>query len=176
FLQGEPISSRSVNVLDRLARTLGRSQYDVAFRSWGNLLLLAGLTVAAGHLAIFLFLRLGLWPGLYWVSQGCQFTIIAAAFWRFRPRTILPTNAAERQLWSIWIGYLLAVGGGGLARRALVWAGVLAAGPGAPANWQELLNYPSSALLAALAFFAMGSSFWGRCYALGLGFLVLAVL
>jgi serine/threonine-protein kinase len=176
FLAGEPISTRSVNVLDRLARTLGRSQDDVAFRSWGSLLLLAGLTVFAGHLVIFVALRLRLWGGLYWVSQGTQFAVIAAAFWRFRPRTVLPTNAAERQLWSIWLGYLLAVGAGGLVRRGLVGGGVLAGGPAAPANWPDLLNYPSSALLAALAFFAMGSSFWGRCYAIGLAFLALALV
>jgi hypothetical protein len=176
YLAGEPISTRSVNVLDRLARTLGRSQYDAAFRSWGSLLLLAGVTVFVGQLAIFLLLRL--WPGsaVYWGSQVCQFAVIAAAFWRYRPRTLLPTNAAERQLWSVWIGYLLSVGGGGLARRGLVESGVVAAGPDAPPNWTELMNYPSSALLAALAFFAMGSNFWGRCYAIGLAFLALAVL
>ena len=78
------------------------SQDDAAFRNWGNLLLLAGLTVFVGHLVIYVTLRLGLGPGYLWAAQGCQFATVAAALWRFRPRNILPTNAAERQLWSIW--------------------------------------------------------------------------
>ena len=36
--------------------------------------------------------------------------------------------------------------------------------------------YPFTAVLTGLAFFIMGSNYWGRCYALGLAFFGLAVL
>ena len=39
-----------------------------------------------------------------------------------------------------------------------------------------MLVYPFSAVLSGLAFFSMGSNYWGRCYAIGLGFFVMAVL
>ncbi len=36
--------------------------------------------------------------------------------------------------------------------------------------------YPFSAIISGLAFFVMGSNYWGRCYAFGLAFWGLAVL
>ncbi len=45
-----------------------------------------------------------------------------------------------------------------------------------PANWSECLPYPFLALIAGLAFFVMGSNYWGRCYVIGGAFWLLAVL
>jgi serine/threonine-protein kinase len=36
YLAGEPISVRSVNIMERVARTLQRSQIDAGFESWGR--------------------------------------------------------------------------------------------------------------------------------------------
>src|SRR5437016_2086844 len=38
FLRGDSISARGSNVMDRLARALERSQYDVEFRAYGTML------------------------------------------------------------------------------------------------------------------------------------------
>src|SRR5262249_59241552 len=40
----------------------------------------------------------------------------------------------------------------------------------------ELTLYPTKAVLAGLAFFAMGGSYWGRCYAIGILFFALAAV
>ena len=37
-----------------------------------------------------------------------------------------------------------------------------------------MLPYPFLAILAGLAFFIMGSNYWGRCYAIGAAFFALA--
>ena len=46
FQQGESISVRSLNLLDRLGRVLGRSQLDAELHIWGTLLLIwAGIVL-----------------------------------------------------------------------------------------------------------------------------------
>src|SRR5262249_36275292 len=47
---------------------------------------------------------------------------------------------------------------------------------GPDSSWAELIRYPFSALLSGLAFFVMGSNYWGRCYAVGLAFFAFAAL
>ena len=55
--------------------------------------------------------------------------------------------------------------------------GVIERGPNSPPNhYEELVVYPFSAILSGLAFFSMGSNYWGRCYYIGLGFFGIAVL
>jgi eukaryotic-like serine/threonine-protein kinase len=174
--QGESISARSFNVLERLARTLEQSKHDVEFRPWGTMLLLFGAIVFLGHLATFLLVEQGVGHAWTWVPRGGQFVVMGLVFWRSRPRTLLPTSAAERQLWAIWIGYLTAYAVSVLAMRVLVGHEVLAPGSRAPAHWEDLVFYPTSSILSGLAFFVMGSNYWGRCYALGLAFFGLALL
>jgi serine/threonine-protein kinase len=79
----------------------------------------------------------------------------------------LPTTQAERQLWSIWLGYLTAC----ILVSLVSWK-VLE--PGEPLD--ELRLYPLWSILTGLAFFIMGSSYWGWCYAIGVGFFGLALL
>jgi serine/threonine-protein kinase len=173
---GESITARSTNLLDRLARTLKRSSSDVEFHSWGTLLLWSGAILFACHTAYFVALQLGLPIWLRWVSGTIQFGLIGLAFWRNRPATLLPTTAAERQLWSIWIGYLLAFAVSVLIQEvsaALASANRPVEERMAASPWSL---YPFSAVLSGLAFFVMGSSYWGGFYAVGLGFFVLAAL
>jgi serine/threonine-protein kinase len=54
YLRGEPISIRSHNVLDRLARTLEHSYYDVEFHCWGTMLLCLVVLMLGEYLLIFL--------------------------------------------------------------------------------------------------------------------------
>jgi serine/threonine protein kinase len=175
-LAGETIAARSFNLLERLSRTLEQSKYLEEFRSWSTMLLLFGAIVFVGHVATFLVLRANPPQWVSWVPRWAQFVVLGAVFWQSRPRTLLPTTAAERQLWSIWVGYLIAYMVSALLTHVLAWRHVLAPGSAAPAYWQEVVFYPTSALLSGLAIFGMGTNYWGRCYTLGLAFFVLAAL
>jgi serine/threonine protein kinase len=176
YLNGESIEARSFNVLDRLLNTLDRSQHDVDIHSWSTMLLLFTPIVLISHLATFLLMRNELpstlaW--LHWLPRGAQFVLIAGIFlWHCRGRTLLPTNSAERQLWALWIGYITAYQVSVLIYSMLLHQGLKI--PGIAHG--ELLRYPSSAVLSGLVFFVMGSNYWGRCYAIGLAFFILAAL
>jgi serine/threonine protein kinase len=166
FLQGDSITARSSNILDRLVRTLDRSGHAAEFRSWGNMLLMFGVVVLLGHLGMFLVIELHEPQPLHWMVRISQFGVMAMLFWRFRGTySILPTSSAERQLWSIWIGYLISYGALVVVFRVIVGA----------TNF-ELHMYPVSAILTGFAFFVMGNNYWGRCYAIGVAFIVLAGL
>jgi tRNA A-37 threonylcarbamoyl transferase component Bud32 len=169
YLAGDAITARSFNVLDRIARTLDRSHHAAEFGSWGNMLLIFGLIVFTGHVLTFMLVEEVKSEALHWVSRLAQFALMALVFWHYRrgSQTLLPTSAAERQLWSIWLGYLAASAVFVVASRVAVTA---------DRRWDELSLYPASAILAGLAFFVMGSSYWGQCYTLGLCFFGVAAL
>jgi hypothetical protein len=80
---------------------------------------------------------------------------------------LLPTSSAERQLWSIWIGYVVACVLASIIHSELLYLGQ-------PRD--HLTMYPTWALLTGLAFFIMGSNYWGWCYAIGLCFFALAAV
>jgi hypothetical protein len=175
YLGGEPVQATSLNLLERLAHALERGRDDAEFAAWGNLLLLTGGVVLTTHTATFALLWAGRPAWEVWAPRALQFLLVGLAFWRHRRHLVWPTSAAEKQVWAIWIGYFAAFGAAGLAVKGLVRQGVVAAGPGAPHGWDELLLYPFSTALAGLAFFAMGSHYWGRFYLVGLAFLAAAV-
>jgi serine/threonine protein kinase len=169
FLDGDPISASSVNVFEYLSRQLGRSQYLGEFRSWGNMLLLFAGIVAVEHLSIFVLMEELKGPGItFLLVRTVQFVLMGILFWRNRSRRLLPTSTAERQLWSIWIGYFIGC-------VAVVIAGRFPAFVPAEDVFHTR-QYVLWSLLAGLAFFVMGSSYWGRCYAFGLAFFLLAAL
>jgi serine/threonine protein kinase len=178
YLNGESIGARSFNVLDRLISTLERSQHDVDFHSWSTMLLGFAPIVLLSHTATYLLALKELPESLYWLHwlpRGAQFLLLAAIFiWQCRGRrTLLPTNAAERQLWSLWLGYLAAY-----EVSVIVYSMLLNRGLRIYDVWQydELIRYPTSAVLSGLVFFVMGSNYWGRCYAIGVAFFGLALV
>jgi eukaryotic-like serine/threonine-protein kinase len=169
YLHGDSIRARSFNVLDRLARTLERNQYIGEFHHWGSMLLIFSAVVLVEHVIVF-FLVLGGPPyprGWILAARVSQFGIMGFLFWRQRQHSLLPTSAAERQLWSIWIGYLLACTLVSLIHSELIHLGQAR---------DHLTMYPLWAVLTGLAFFIMGSSYWGWCYAIGIGFFLLGAL
>jgi serine/threonine-protein kinase len=176
YLADEPIHARSVNLLDRVTRTLGRSFLDAEYHDWGTLLLYIGATILVCHSAVFVasWWDVPIW--YRWITGAVQFVLIGLLFLRHRLGRLLPTSASERQLWSIWIGYLVAFAT--IAVISLqtadrrVFERLLAGLP--PGS--QLSLYPYSSVLAGLAFFVMGSHYWGGCYVIGLAFCVLAVL
>jgi hypothetical protein len=175
FLEGESISARSFDVLGRLARTLQRSHHDIEFRAWGTMLFWFAAIILTAHLICFVLVQTGQPVWLDWLVRCAQFALLGLVFWRCRIGPVLPTSAAERQLWSIWLGYLVAFPTVRLIVGVLARGGVLQPGPSAPACWEDLLLYPASTVLAGMGFFIMGGGYWGRCYAIGLVFFVTAV-
>jgi hypothetical protein len=177
YLKGEAIAARSFNVFDRLLNTLERSTHVVDFHSWSTMLLIFAPVVLLSHLATFLLVQSELpasWAWLHWLPRGGQFVIMGVLFfWHFRRRSLLPINPAERQLWSLWLGYLAAYGVSVLVYSMLLNRGLRIVGE---RHHDELIRYPSSAVLSGLVFFIMGSSYWGRCYAFGAAFFLLATL
>jgi eukaryotic-like serine/threonine-protein kinase len=165
---GEPISVQTFNIIEELTRTLERSHYDLEFRSWGNMLFLfAPVIFLAQVLCYFLLSESATYPGGKLMLVHALETVgLGLTFWQFRSgRGLKPTSAAERLLWSIWLGYLAA---------SMIIARVHLSGSGHADTEHQLNLYPSRAVLAGLAFFAMGGSYWGRCYAFGLAFFALA--
>ncbi len=168
FLAGEPVQARPFNMIDRLARTLERSHHAAEFHSWGTMLFLFGGIVLLGHLLAFWLLETEQPKALLWSARLGQFAAMALIFLRFRgSENLLPTSTAERQLWSIWLGYVVAY-----LITALIGRELLSHGQ----KLDEWTLYPFTAVLTGLAFFIMGSNYWGRCYAIGLAFFGLAAL
>jgi eukaryotic-like serine/threonine-protein kinase len=176
YLSGDSISARSSNMFDYVSRMLERSQHDAAFHSWSTMVLVFAGIVFVEHVVVF-FLSLAGQP--LWtirLARVCQFLALAIAFWHTRGHRLLPTSAAERELWTIWLGYLAALAVNWGVIRLLQFQGVLVATSNAPQAWDELIMYPSMTILSGMAFFMMGSNYWGRCYAVGALFFGLAAL
>lgn len=176
FLNDEPISARSFNVLDRLARTLERSQHDIAFHAWSTMVLTIAAIVFTAHVLVYALTWMEHPHEVIVSTRLGQFVLIALLFWKNRGDRLLPTSGAERELWTIWIGYMLAYGVSSAVVRLLVARGILVAGEGAPVHWEELILYPFSAAVSGLAFFIMGCNYWGKLYAVGVLFFALAAL
>jgi serine/threonine-protein kinase len=168
FVRGESISIRSVNVLDRLARTLERSQLHEEFHAWGTLLWLWAGVVLVTHLVSTSLIHATASHLGNWLCYIGQFLIMGLVFvWHRRNAPARSTSAAEWHLWSLWTGYVVACFTIPLVTMQMPWF-----------HKPELTwaSYPMSALLTGLAFFSMGSSYWGRCYLYGVAFLGLAVV
>jgi serine/threonine protein kinase len=157
YLQDETISARSLNVLDYLGRTLERSQFDVEFRPYGNMLLVFAvfvlLTQSLTQLSMF-----QRWPTWTIVAMHfLKFILLGSTLWYYRPHGLLPTTTAERQMWSVWLGYLLACSTIGPYSQIL---------HGTEAMYEGRI-YATFCCVTGMAFFYLGSSYWGRCYAIG---------
>jgi serine/threonine protein kinase len=170
YRRGEPIQARSMNLLDRLVRAVGRSQDDAEFYTWGPMLLWFGVTLffcQSTVAALVAFVPMDDAFGWILGVRGVQFLMMAGIFYWHRAPAVLPRSAAERQLWAIWLGYLAATAIIVLSNYQLARNGVVA---------DDLAFYPLWSTLSGLAFFVMGSSYWGRLYVVGGGFFVLALL
>jgi serine/threonine-protein kinase len=161
FLAGEPIQARASGMFEQLVRALRHSQYDVRLRGWGTLLLCLAPLPTLGQLPAAVLALAGRPLPVAVVGSGLAGAgSILLGLWLGRPRRD-SSGPAERQVWSILIGQLLA-----LSVMALVsW----------PLDDPQAL-YPRWAVLTGLAFFIMGGSYWGGCYLMGLSFFALAAL
>jgi serine/threonine protein kinase len=168
YLDGESIHARSLNMLDYLSRTLERSGFDVEFRSYGNLMLAFAVIVAVTHLTKFVLMVLHQPYSLIAAARVGQFLLLFGALWRQRPRGrgLMPGTAAERLLWSVWIGYIIA---------CFLASEVIRQLSGFPGLYRGEY-YPLYSLCAGMAFFVLGPGYWGRFYAFGVAFFALTMV
>jgi serine/threonine-protein kinase len=166
YLAGEPISVRSINVLERLARTLRRSHIDTGFEAWGTVLLWFAAIVLVSQIALFGVIGTRQHVLVVYATQGIQFLLMGLVLWRWRAMRLVAASAATKQVASLWIGFLIACFLVAFVSRLLVGL----------EPFYDFFLYPYWAILSGLGFFAMGSSHWGWFYAFGLAFFVLAAL
>jgi eukaryotic-like serine/threonine-protein kinase len=167
FLDGEPVSVLRSGLMSRLAGALDRVQLQEKFAGYGSLLIALAPVMFLPEVWILTVWHAG-WPAdLILAVRGVQ----AAAFvglvgwyrgWRFHPQ-----GPAERQLWGVWGGYLLASFGYGLSGWSLV-------GTGEQWSVRPLEFYPGLVCLAALAFFAVAPTLWGYAAVIGGGFVAVS--
>jgi serine/threonine protein kinase len=175
YLEGESIEARSFNVLDRLTRMLDRSRYDASFHAWSSMLFGMSAVIAVEHVLVFALIRWEQPHATVFSARFIQFALLALLFYWHRGSRLLPSTPAERELWSIWIGYFLAYGGTVVATRVLRAMEIIEDGNVATRYLPELLPYPFIAMMSGLGLFAMGANYWGRCYALGLAFFAMGI-
>jgi hypothetical protein len=164
FLDGETISARTMNVLDYVSRTLERSQFDVEFKPYGNLMLWFAFVVGLSHVVKHFLIS---FEEPFWTVATAyvgQFALMAVGVYFGRPKGFLPTTTAERLLWSVWLGYVLTCMAVGHLTRVMF---------GMQAVYDKKI-YPFYAVISGLAFFVLGSSYWGKLYAVAAAFFALA--
>jgi serine/threonine protein kinase len=167
YQAGESISARSLNLVSRMVAALEHSHYDVQFRAYSRILFGFALIMFLAETGKFLALTYGV-PLLVVLSiEAARFLSIGSVLAWLRPAGLRATSAAERLMWSIWIGYVLTLYAAGIAHWILL-------GGWSPERDFEL--YPALAAVTGLAFFALGASYWGWCYAMGLAFHVQAIV
>jgi hypothetical protein len=166
FLGGESIQARSFNVMDRLARTLERSQFDVEFGAYGTMIYWFAAVVFVQHVVKHFLMQTRQPSWTIMTSQLVQFFLIGFVLWLYRPRGkgLLPTNTPERLLWAVWLGYIF-------TSLLVGWVSLKLMGM---EKLYEGHIYPYYAAVTGMAFFVLGSSYWGRCYAIGVAFWALA--
>ena len=167
YLDGESIQARSLNVLDYLGRTLERSQFDIEFRTYGNILLvfaaIVGVT-ARGEALPDRDAPAGVDHRR--PRTSVQFVLmVAGAVAAAARKGLLPTTTAERLLWSVWMGYIVL--------RAWSLSELTRRCSGEESLYQGVL-YPYYAVLTGMAFFVLGASYWGKCYAVAVAFFALS--
>jgi serine/threonine-protein kinase len=169
YLAGDSISLASPNLMDRLVRTLERSQFDREFHAWSWILIHLAWISLATHVLVFLNRTLPFPHPVGWlfVIRGLEIVGMAAVLWSLRSRWYPPRGAPARQLLSLWSGYMA----GSLVLLTVTY-------PLTPssAEFNDFLAYPPMAVLASLLFMMLGSSYWGYCYLIGAVFLGLAFL
>ena len=168
FLSGDSISISSTGLFERVFRTLERGHHDVEFQTWSRMLFHFAWIVLVAHGLVFALVQYPLRHALLWLGlvRVAKFSGMAIVLWACRRDWYPPCGKPSRQLWALWLGYLA-----GSISLALVEYTL--SSPQRP--FEEWMLYPRLAILASLGFIMMGSSYWGYCYLIGGGFIVLAL-
>ena len=163
YREGSPVLADDSGLLGKMARELRRDQHQSSFVAWRKTLVGLGGIVFASHLAMGFMTWLQLPErAAFWGPRLVMFALLATLIYRSRQGQVLPRTAAERPIYSIWIGYLLSLA----TINLLVWTHLI---PGAAL-------FPISAALSGFGFVAMSGHVWGGNAILGLLFLAVALL
>lgn len=163
FLRGEEVSARSVPLLDRLTNILRQERNEDHFQGWGSTLIAFAVVILVTHIMIFFLERSDV--TVWWAYLPLRLAMFGSLLFqlnRARTYSLLPTNAIERLVWAVWVGYLLAIGATNAVRVILAHA------------HNEV--YPIFAILAGLGFIVMGSPVWRGGYYIGATWLLAAPL
>ncbi|MCA9073130.1 MAG: sulfatase-like hydrolase/transferase, partial [Planctomycetaceae bacterium] len=172
FLEGEPISVRSVNLLDRLTRSLTHSRDDQELKAWGSVLLWFAPLVFLAEVGIFLHALDGPPYPFQWGAaiRIVQFSLMAFVLWKYRHDWAGSLRSAGRQMGTIWLGFLITCHVVVGATFTLQWL------QSQREHFEVLDVYPYLAAVSGLTLFITGSNYWGAGYVFGLGFFGLALL
>jgi predicted Ser/Thr protein kinase len=163
YLAGEPTSAAGSGLLDRMAREIRRDQHQTHFEDWGRTLTQLGMIIFVGHVTMFV-LHLAEYPQwlAFWAPRAVMMAAVFVAIYRARAGSLLPRSVAERPVWSIWLGYLAALG---TINLLAVTRGI-----------DYPSQFPIAAALSGFGFIAMSGHVWGGSALLGFGFLAVALL
>ena len=96
YLAGEPISVRSINMMERLGRTLQRSQIDAGFESWGTVLLWFAAIILGTQLGLFALISTKQSELVVQATQVAQFVLMGLVLWCYRSEQMLPHQRHEK--------------------------------------------------------------------------------
>jgi eukaryotic-like serine/threonine-protein kinase len=162
FLDGEPIESGNRSIVRRMVDEIDRDRHQSQFLAWPSSLWHIGIIIMVAHGMIYLLRRFDQPDSIaYWLPRLAMMIAIGIRILHGRG-TLIPRTAAERPVWSIWVGYLTALG----SINALSLAGVI----------DTASLFPLTSLLSAFGFIAMAGHVWGAAGLLGLGFIGIAGL
>lgn len=166
FLTGEPIQARPVSTFGRVIGMLEREGLDIELAQYSRLSIALIPVMLIPELIV---TAVAHWNGpgvLMGIANGVRaiaFLLIVGWFrdWHWRP-----SGTAERQVWSIWGGYLVACITTGLSIRMRLGFD----------SAVESQIYQPLACLTGLAFVAQAGQFWGRSLLIAAAFFVLPFL
>lgn len=167
YLAGDPVSITPGGIFNRLTGALDRVQLQERFASYSAILTALAPVMLLPEIAVTLICWFNLPGPLVLLAQVARVLGFLAVFAIYRKDQLLPQNAAERQLWTLWCGYIVCCIQAGLSTRVAL--GV----------WETSLEpqiYIPIGCLTALAFFVLSSTFWGQSTFIGLLFLGVTML
>jgi len=161
FLAGEPTRAGSSGFIDRVAREIERDQHQSSFTYWARSLAIIGVIIFLSHVAMFILNYSEISrPLSVWLPRGVMMGLIFVVFYRARDGALLPRSIAERPVWSIWIGYLAALG----TVNLLTATGLM----------HRSSIFVIGSVLSGFGFLAMAGHAWGGSALFGVAFLVVA--
>jgi serine/threonine-protein kinase len=174
YLNGEQISIRATKSVQDILRRLDRHRDDRDIRTWGQVLVVFAPVVLLSELLInWIVLRSTSTQTAFFMCglvRAMQFLAMGGTIWVLRGRLLATRRSVSEQMWSLWIGFILACN---LSFVVLILQAYMLPSP----NRNPLVEcYPFFSLLSGLLWFAMGSNFWGFCFIFGLFFFLNALL
>ena len=163
FLSGEETRASGSGLIDRVAREIRRDQHQDHFADWGRTLYSIGGIVFVSHVVMYVLANFDFprWA-TYWSPRAVMLGLIGAQIYYARGGSVLPRTVAERPVYSIWLGYLAALG---VINIVLLIKGV-----------DTSFLIPVAAALSGFGFVAMAGHVWGGSAIFGLGFFIIALL